>query len=171
MKISKLILSFILSMTLLTQTALAQMASTELLFEQTVIPSSKEKVLQFTVREDVVKILGQMDVNPEMIEKRVSAMTDEEASEIAQKISTLPAGSGDIGSLIGAAVFVFVVLLITDILGFTKVFPFNGPSLKYFGFIIPPVKKTVGISHLAAAKSIPGIILSHELNITIPSNL
>ena len=122
MKISKLILSFILSMTLLTQTALAQMASTELLFEQTVIPSSKEKVLQFTAREDVVKILGEMDVNPEMIEKRVAAMTDEEASEVAQNISTLPAGSS---SIIGAAVFVFVVLLITDILGFTKVFPFT----------------------------------------------
>ena len=122
MKISKLILSFILSMTLLTQTALAQMASTGLLFEQTVMPSSKEKVLQFTAREDVVKILGQMDVNPEMIEKRVAAMTDEEASEVAQKISTLPAGSS---SIIGAAVFVFVVLLITDILGFTKVFPFT----------------------------------------------
>ncbi len=122
MKISKLILSFILSMTLLTQTALAQMASTELLFEQTVIPSSKEKVLQFTVREDVVKILGQMDVNPEMIEKRVAAMTDEEAYEVAQKINTLPAGSS---SIIGAAVTVFVILLITDILGFTKVFPFT----------------------------------------------
>ena len=122
MKISKLILSFILSITLLTQTALAQMASTGLLFEQTVMPSSKEKVLQFTAREDVVKILGQMDVNPEMIEKRVAAMTDEEASEVAQKISTLPAGSS---SIIGAAVSVFVILLITDILGFTKVFPFT----------------------------------------------
>ena len=122
MKISKLILSFILSITLLTQTAFAQMASTELLFEQSVNPSSKEKVLQFTAREDVVKILGQMDVNPEMIEKRVAAMTDEEASEVAQKISTLPAGGN---SIIGAVVFVFVVLLITDILGFTKVFPFT----------------------------------------------
>lgn len=122
MKITKLILSFILSMTLLTQTALAQMASTELLFEQRVMPSSKEKVLQFTAREDVVKILREMDVNPEMIEKRVAAMTDEEASEVAQKINTLPAGSS---SIIGAAVTVFVILLITDILGFTKVFPFT----------------------------------------------
>ncbi len=125
MKILKLILAFILSITLLTQTSLAQMASTELLFEETVIPSSKEKVLQFTAREDVVKILRQMDVNPEMIEKRVAAMTDEEASEIAQKINTLPAGSGVIESIVGAAILVFLVLLITDILGFTKVFPFT----------------------------------------------
>lgn len=86
------------------------------------MPSSKEKVLQFTAREDVVKILREMDVNPEMIEKRVAAMTDEEASEVAQKINTLPAGSS---SIIGAAVTVFVILLITDILGFTKVFPFT----------------------------------------------
>lgn len=125
MKISKLILAFILSITLLTQTSLAQMASTNLLFEEIALPSSKEKVLQFTTREDVVKILRQMEVNPEMIEKRVAAMTDEEASEIAQKINTLPAGSGAIGSIVGAAVLVFLVLLITDILGFTKVFPFT----------------------------------------------
>lgn len=121
MKTSKLILSFILSIILLTQCTWAQMASTELLFEQTVL-SSQEKVLHFTAREDVAKILREMDVNPEMIKRRVDAMTDEEASEFAQKISTLPAGSN---AIIGAAVTIFILLLITDILGFTKVFPFT----------------------------------------------
>ena len=125
MKISRLILSFILSITLLTQTSLAQMAPTEMLFEESVTLSAKESVLQFTARQDVVKILGQMDVEPSMIEKRVASLTDEEASEIAYHINTLPAGSGDFGSIVSAAVFIFVVLLITDILGFTKVFNFT----------------------------------------------
>jgi len=125
MKISKLVLSFILSITLFAQTSWAQMASTEALFKQPVTQSAKEKVIQFTAREDVRKILGQMDVDPQMIEARVASMTDEEASQFANEIATLPAGSDALSSLVGAAVFVFVVLLITDILGFTKVFGFT----------------------------------------------
>ena len=125
MKISKLILSLILSITLFTQASWAQIASTEALFQQPTTISAKEKVIQFTAREDVRKILGQMDVDPEMIEARVASMTDEEALQIANKIETLPAGSDGLSSLVSAAVFVFVVLLITDILGFTKVFGFT----------------------------------------------
>ena len=127
MNISKLVLSFILSITLFAQASWAQMASTEALFKQSVMVSSKEKVIQFTAREDVAKILGQMDVDPKMIESRVASMTDEEASEIASQIETLPAGGSAVGSLVGAAVFIFVVLLITDILGLTKVFNFTRP--------------------------------------------
>lgn len=125
MRISKLFLSVILSILLLTQTSWAQMASTEALFEQQVTVSPKEKVMQFTARDDVARILEQMDVDPQMIQKRVASMTDEEASQIAHKIDTMPAGSSAVGSLIGAVVFVFVLLVITDILGFTKVFDFT----------------------------------------------
>lgn len=125
MKLSKLFLSFILSITLFTQTSWAQIASTEALFNQTQTLSSKDKIIQFANREDVAKIMVQMDVDPKMIEERVAAMTDEEAAKFANKIDTMPAGSGAIGSIIGAAVFIFVVLLITDILGLTKVFDFT----------------------------------------------
>lgn len=125
MHVSKFILSVILSITLLSQASWAQMASTEALFEHSVKVSPKEKVIQFTAREDVAKILGQMDVDPKMVEERVASMTDEEASKIAYQIDTLPAGGSAVGSLIGAAVFVFVLLVITDILGLTKVFNFT----------------------------------------------
>ena len=126
MRISKLFFSIILSILLLTQTSWAQMASTEALFEHSVtVVSPKEKVMQFSAREDVAKILEQMDVDPKMIEERVASMTDEEASKIAHKIDTMPAGSSAVGSLIGAVVFVFVLLVITDILGLTKVFDFT----------------------------------------------
>jgi hypothetical protein len=39
---------------------------------------------------------------------------------LAAKIDELPAG----GDALGLLVFVFIVLLITDILGFTDIFPF-----------------------------------------------
>jgi hypothetical protein len=36
----------------------------------------------------------------------------------------MPAGGGAFGIIIGAALFVFIVLLITDMAGATDVFPF-----------------------------------------------
>jgi hypothetical protein len=53
---------------------------------------------------------------------RVAALTDEEAATLAGRIDQLPAGSSDI---LGILLVVFIVLLITDILGLTKIFPFT----------------------------------------------
>jgi hypothetical protein len=121
---SKVILSIVLSITLFAQVSWAQMASTEAVLEQPIAISSHEKVSQFVAREDVAKTFATMGVDPKMVEQRIALMSDEEVSKISSQIDTLPAG-GDFGGIIGAVVFVFVVLLITDILGFTKVFGFT----------------------------------------------
>ena len=54
----------------------------------------------------------------------MDALSDEEVLQLAARLDSLPAG-GD--GFIGALVFVFLVLLITDIIGLTKVFPFTRP--------------------------------------------
>ena len=51
-------------------------------------------------------------------------MTDAEAIAMADKIEGLRAGGNAIGVIVGAALVVFLVLLATDILGYTNVFPF-----------------------------------------------
>jgi hypothetical protein len=63
-------------------------------------------------------------VSPSEVKARIAALTDAEAAELAARIDSLPAGG--IG-IIGAILVVFLVLLITDILGLTKVFPFTRP--------------------------------------------
>lgn len=123
MNMSKVILSFVLSITLFAQVSWAQMASTEAVLEPVSV-SSHDKVSQFVAREDVAKSFASMGVDPKMVEQRIALMSDEEVSKISSQIDTLPAG-GDLGGIVGAVVFVFVVLLITDILGFTKVFGFT----------------------------------------------
>jgi hypothetical protein len=60
------------------------------------------------------------------VKARVAALTDDEVAQLAAKIDSLPAGA-DGGGLIGALVLIFIVLLITDILGLTKIFPFTRP--------------------------------------------
>lgn len=73
-------------------------------------------------RADVAEALRSRGVDPAAVAARVEALTDDEAAQLAQRIDTLPAGGSDV---LGTIVFIFVLLLITDILGFTKIFPFT----------------------------------------------
>ncbi len=127
MKISKLVLSFVLSLSLFTQVLSAQIASTDAILGQSAVASSKEKLVQIISREDVAKRFQELGVDSKAIEARIASMTDEEASKVAHQIDILPAGADAGGSIIGAIIFIFIVLLITDILGVTKVFNFTKP--------------------------------------------
>ncbi len=66
--------------------------------------------------------LQELGISAADAKERVAALTDDEAAALANKIDSLPAG-GD--GFIGALIFIFLVLLVTDILGLTKVFPFT----------------------------------------------
>jgi hypothetical protein len=73
-------------------------------------------------RADVVQALQARGVSVEQARERVAALSDAEAAHVADQIDQAPAGAADV---LGVIVFIFVVLLITDILGFTKIFPFT----------------------------------------------
>jgi uncharacterized protein DUF6627 len=83
--------------------------------------SARQSVERYMEREDVRAGLEQYGVKPEAAKARVAALGDDEVAALAGKIDSQPAG----GEIIGALVFVFVLLLVTDILGFTKIFPFT----------------------------------------------
>jgi hypothetical protein len=74
-------------------------------------------------RADVQARLQAYGVSVADVKARVAAMTDQEAADLAARIDSLPAG----GDILGAIVLIFLVLLLTDILGFTKIFPFTRP--------------------------------------------
>ena len=82
----------------------------------------RERIGQLLDRTDVLARLQAYGVSPSEVKARVAALTDAEAAELAERIEALPAGG--VGVL-GAALIVFLVLLLTDILGYTKVFPFT----------------------------------------------
>ena len=81
----------------------------------------RERIATLLERADVRAQLQSYGVAPGEIKARVAALSDAEAAELAARIDELPAG----GSIIGALLIVFLVLLLTDILGYTKVFPFT----------------------------------------------
>ena len=83
-----------------------------------------QRIAQILQRADVQQMLRARGVEPAQAQARAAALTDAEAALLVSNIDELPAGG--IG-IVGAIVLVFLVLLITDILGYTKVFPFTKP--------------------------------------------
>ena len=86
--------------------------------------AERGRIASMLERADVRAQLEAYGVRAADVKARVAALTDEEAAQLAGKLDSLPAG-GD--GIIGALLLIFVVLLITDILGLTKVFPFTKP--------------------------------------------
>jgi len=84
-----------------------------------------QRVGQLLERADVQELLRARGVDPAEARMRAAALTDAEAAQIVSNIEELPAGGVGI---IGAILIVFLVLLLTDILGYTKVFPFTKPA-------------------------------------------
>ncbi len=85
---------------------------------------ARTQVKAFLAREDVRARLAAYGLDPAMANARVDSLTDEEVTRMAQRIDGLPAG-GDLGTtVVVASVVVFLVLLATDIMGYTDVFPF-----------------------------------------------
>lgn len=80
----------------------------------------RQQLQQFLSRDDIRAQLIEMGVDPADAQARVELLSDQEVASAAQRMQELPAG----GSVVGAIVFIFLVLLITDILGITDVFPF-----------------------------------------------
>jgi hypothetical protein len=67
--------------------------------------------------------LTALGVDPVVASERVSQMTDVELAQLNEHINELPAGSGAGGIILG----ILLVLLITDLVGVTDVFPFINP--------------------------------------------
>ena len=106
-----------------TQSVQASMISTEQVVSVTAAAQNRAKVVATFERADLQAELQRMGINTSDARERVAAMTDAETASVAKQIDTLPAGAD--GGIIGTLVFIFVLLLITDIMGLTKIFPFT----------------------------------------------
>lgn len=84
----------------------------------------QQRLARILERADVQEQLRARGVDPAQAQARAAALTDAEAAQLVSNIDELPAGGVGI---VGAIVLVFLVLLVTDILGYTKVFPFTKP--------------------------------------------
>lgn len=125
--VSQILIISMLSMSIWIPNAQATLITADQVAGNQVSQHDRERVRAFFDREDVQTQLQARGVSSEAAKARVDALTDNEVASIAGHIDSLPAGGDVLGGLIGALLFIFIVLLITDILGLTKVFSFTKP--------------------------------------------
>lgn len=103
----------------------AALVSSEQLATQQSIASERARLRDLVSRDEVQAELKAYGISAEEAQARVASLTDEEVMQVAGRLDQLPAGQSVVGVIVGAAVLIFIVLLITDIAGLTKVFPFT----------------------------------------------
>ena len=105
----------------LPMTAQAGIVPTEDAIQAPAASAARERVAAFLQSEDIANAIQAQGVTSQAALERVNAMTDAEVGQLAQRIDRAPAG----GDVLGLLFTVFIILLVTDILGLTKVFPFT----------------------------------------------
>lgn len=101
--------------------AQARMVATEEITASAAPSASRDTVNQFLARDEVRQAMLGQGVSPQAALDRVAAMSDGEVAQLAGRIDQAPAG----GEVLGLLFTVFIVLLVTDIMGLTKVFSFT----------------------------------------------
>lgn len=119
-----LIVSFLLTM-LPAATVHAGMVGTDEVLSQSSIRADRARVIEFVERNDVRQQMQTLGVDPEEAKQRVQTLSESEIQQIAGQLDQAPAGEGAVGAIVGAVVLIFLVLLVTDILCLTHVFPFT----------------------------------------------
>ena len=84
----------------------------------------RDRLRAILVRSEVRAQLEAWGVDSQIAKARIDSLTNEEVADIVDRLDQLPAGGGGFGILVGAALLVFIVLLVTDLLGLTDIFPF-----------------------------------------------
>ena len=102
----------------------AAMIGTETALDMTRGQEARNYLKGIVAREDVQTALIAQGINPLEARARIDSLSDAEAIDLADQIEQQPAGGNAVGIIVGALLIVFLVLLITDILGYTDIFPF-----------------------------------------------
>ena len=118
---SHLLIASVLGLGLPLQSSHAGLVGTDKVAVSAQSQSERERIRAFLDREDVRNELQTQGVDVNTAKARVDALTDEEVQKVAGKLDKMPAG----GDILGILFTIFVILLVTDILGFTKVFSFT----------------------------------------------
>jgi len=121
-RIFTLTLSLLLICAPISQAQAAIIANAQL-FDQVQHANDKEALLQTINRVDLQEQLLVMGVTTVDIESRINQMTQQEIAQLNQQINELPAG----GDVLGIILIIFIVFVITDVIGATDIFPFIHP--------------------------------------------
>ena len=114
------LLVFLIMFLSINTSSYAGIVGTDVAINQQQSNFDRAELLAMFDRNDLRDELIAYGVDPNAARERIAAMSDTEVQALAGKVGTMPNG----GDVVGVAVFLFLVLLFTDIMGWTDVFPF-----------------------------------------------
>lgn len=101
--------------------AQAQMISTDTAIERAAPALDRTQLMDELRKDDVREEMIRLGISPEEAEARLAALSDAEVARLVRQAETDKAGADIVGTLFT----VFVILLVTDLLCFTRVFNFT----------------------------------------------
>jgi hypothetical protein len=105
-------------------TVLAKMITAETILDAGRVSDARAYVHTILTREDVTAALVARGIDVHEAMLRTDALSDAEILSLAGSMENLPAGGGAFEAILFVSLIVFLVLLFTDIAGFTDIFPF-----------------------------------------------
>jgi hypothetical protein len=118
---SLLVILALLCLTLRTSPAVAGWAPT-----RSTLEGPQARLVTLLEREEIARTMEGLGVDAQEAVRRASGLTDAEAELVLERLESVPAGGDSaFGVIIGAVLVVFLVLLITDLLGLTHFYPFT----------------------------------------------
>ena len=106
------------------QSAWAAMIGTDSIIDADRSQRTRDCLTHLLAREDIRAALVSRGIDPQEAEARIDSLTDAEVDRIADMMDQLPAGKGFFETFLIVVFLVFLILLFTDIYGYTDVFPF-----------------------------------------------
>jgi predicted PurR-regulated permease PerM len=103
--------------------AQAAMIGNEQIVSQSQSQQTRDGLQQLFEQETARQQLQAWGANPDQIKSRIDSLTDAELAQFNQQVNDLQAG----GDVLGILLVIFLVFIITDVIGATDIFPFIHP--------------------------------------------
>lgn len=103
--------------------AQAAMIGNEQIVNQSLSVQTRDSLRQLFEQDTARQQLQAWGVSPDQINTRINSLTDAELTRINQQVGDLNAG----GNVLGILLVIFIVFVITDVIGATDIFPFIHP--------------------------------------------
>ena len=103
--------------------AQAAMIGNEQVFNQHQQGQTRDSLQQLLQQQSARQQLQALGVSPDLVKDRIDSLTDSELARINRHVDTLDAG----GNILGILLVIFIVFVITDVIGATDIFPFIHP--------------------------------------------
>ena len=103
----------------------AAMIGTENVIDMARGQEARDCLNRMMMREDVQTAFTSYGITPLEAKARLDTLSDAEIIRLYNQIEQLPAGGSDLGVAFIAVGVIFILLFITDLLGYTDVFSFT----------------------------------------------